>query len=169
MQTPHVTDPDFENFPPQSSAVDRVLTVLGISRDTKANFGNCFTPIDPVKHIQKDWYFLFPAFCSVLDQFSWRENPDTSRLVKFSYFLRKDFENCFFFQTLQSISKNKLFLLKYVSSLVPFYEIFYINLIVKTHLSYHKLFLQIHLSRPSKRWANILATCFPMILSFPIT
>ena len=37
MQTPHVTEPDYEIFPHQSSSVDQNLSALGTPEKTKPN------------------------------------------------------------------------------------------------------------------------------------
>ena len=53
MQTLHITDPEFENFPHQSSSVDQIflLSTLG---ETVFNFRNRFARNDTTNHIQKD-------------------------------------------------------------------------------------------------------------------
>ena len=51
MQTPHVTDPEFENFPHQSSRIDQALAVLRTLEDTISMFQNCFSQNDPTNHI----------------------------------------------------------------------------------------------------------------------
>ena len=74
----HVTDPDHENFPHQSSVVDEILSVLGTFEETIFSNRNRFPRNDPTNHIQKDFHLLLIVFRSVLDQFSLVENPDAS-------------------------------------------------------------------------------------------
>ena len=93
MQTPHVTEPEFEKFPHQSSRVNQILLVLGTLADTISTIWNLFLQNDPTNHIQKDLDLLPIVFCSVLDQFSSVENSDRSQLLTFPHFLQNFFQN----------------------------------------------------------------------------
>ena len=53
MQAPHVTDPEFETFPHQSSTVDQIPSVIGSLEDTITTIRNRFPGNDPTNHIQK--------------------------------------------------------------------------------------------------------------------
>ena len=78
MQTSHFIDPDSENFPPQSSSVDQVLSVSGNLQETLSNNPHGLPQNDSINHIQNNLDIFLIVFCSVLDQFSSVENPDTS-------------------------------------------------------------------------------------------
>ena len=53
MQTPYVTEPEFEKFSHQSSRVDQILSVLGFLEDTISTIRNHFPRKGPTNHIQK--------------------------------------------------------------------------------------------------------------------
>ena len=61
-QTSHVTGPDYENFPRQSSCVDLVLFVLGTLEDFLSNIRHGFLQSDPINHLQNDLYIFYSLF-----------------------------------------------------------------------------------------------------------
>ena len=54
MQTPHITDPDYKNFPYQPSSVEQVI---GISEDTIFSFRSRFPGADPKTTLKKVYRF----------------------------------------------------------------------------------------------------------------
>ena len=121
MQTPHVTYPEFEKFTHQSSTVDQILSVLGTLEDTISNIRNRCLLNDSTNHIQKGLDLLPIVFRSRLDQFSLVENPDILQLLILSCFHQYYFKNYPIYRRLQSISKYKLVLSNYLSSLFLFH------------------------------------------------
>ena len=96
MQTLHVTDPDYENFPHQFSSVEHILSSLGTLKDTISNIRDRFPQNDYTNLIQTDLNMLPMVFRSVLNQFSSHKNPDVSLLIVLSSLLQCQFINVFF-------------------------------------------------------------------------
>ena len=79
--------------------------MLGTSEDVIFNTRNRFPR--NYNHNKKDCDLLLIVFCSVIDQHSWNEDPETSHFLLFSQFLQLLRKIIFFFQSLQIISKYK--------------------------------------------------------------
>ena len=108
----------------QSSRVDQILSVLGFLEDTISTIRNRFPRKGPTNHIQKYLSLLLIVFRSVLDQFSLVKNPDISQFLIISQSLQFFFRNYHIYQTIETISKNETILSNYLSSLIPFREVF---------------------------------------------
>ena len=81
MQTLHVIDIGYKNFPHQTSGVEQTHFGSETFEDTKIHNWNRFPGKGTTNVIQKDLYFLHKMFCSVSDQARLVEKPVTSQLL----------------------------------------------------------------------------------------
>ena len=81
MQNPHFTDPDYENFPHQSSSVEQNLPILGTLEDTKSNIRNRLA--QPLSKRFRPTPYSFSSCVKPIQS----SRSDTSKLLILSHFL----------------------------------------------------------------------------------